>query len=135
MPTQRSRLAQSGQLIVVFIPLTLAGGCSKGDQHPVAGTVSFNTVPVEKGDIVFRDSTGKTLPVHARIVNGLFQLRCPAGSKRVEIRATRPSGNLPGIGPVFEDYLPEQFNTASTLTADVGPGRENHFEFKLQASP
>jgi hypothetical protein len=56
------------------------------------------------------------------------------GSKRVEIRASRPVGpidpvmNAPGD---YEEYVPRRYNKDSTLTAEVTTSGANTFDFAL----
>ena len=113
--------------------------CSCGPSDPllytISGTVSFDGQPVEKGTIVFEpvDSVPGN-GAGGEIHNGVFTLQSRQGKKRVSIRATRP---IPGKRndvmkvPAIQQYIPPQYNSKTTLTAEVLPEGENHFEFNL----
>jgi hypothetical protein len=111
-----------------------AGGCGGGSGlHEVTGDVTFNGEPVEAGDVLFVDPDRVLPPVHGKIVNGQFRLQCPAGPRSVEIRAAKASQNKAAPAVLFEDYIPEQFNVRSALTAEVTRGGKNHFTFDLDS--
>jgi hypothetical protein len=114
--------------------LVLALGCGAGTPptYKVTGTVTFDGQPVEDGEILFLPVEKELGPDAGRIRNGAYELRAKAGRKRVEIRAARPvPGQTNPMGPVYADYIPQQYNARSTLAADVQPDGPNRFDYKL----
>jgi hypothetical protein len=88
--------------------------------------------PVRKGYIIFIPA-GEGRPVGAPIVGGRYELRASPGGQKVEIRATRATGTVDGnLGqPVEENFLPEEYNAQTKLTADVRAGGPNRIDFTL----
>jgi hypothetical protein len=122
------RFAGLGLVVVSLL------GCGKSGTYPVSGEVSFDGTPVEQGDILFIPADSAVAPEGGRITNGRYQLRAKPGLQRVEIRASRPLPGPPGpMGPIYADYIPEEFNSKSTLKAEVSPGGKNQFNFTLQS--
>jgi predicted small lipoprotein YifL len=116
--------------------LLLAGcGTSGPATYPVKGTASFEGRPIPEGDIQFIPENPEQRAEGGRIVDGKFTFEATAGKKRVEITASRADPVLKGPKgePTFVDYIPAQFNTQSTLTADVNAGGPNEFKFELDA--
>lgn len=123
----------------------LACGCGGGgtdgpERVSVSGTVTFDGTPVEQGEIRFV-SEGEGSTDAASITNGSFTASVTPGSKRVEILASRldpdnmvESGVNPGqMEPASVQYIPEQYNSASTLTANITSDGDNElptFELK-----
>lgn len=129
-------------LICVLVPamLCLAVGCgdhSAAKLHSVTGTVTLDGEPLPQGDIHF-DGTADGLGIDsARIKNGKYALRAKAGRKKVQIVASREvpgkeNAGIPGT-PVYEEYIPEKYNTKSDLSAEVKEGGENAFPFELKS--
>ncbi len=132
--------------------LGLLAGCA-GESGPeralVRGTVTLDGVPVETGTIVFLPEEGVQGPsAGGEIHGGAFELSRDVGpvpgAHRVEIRATRNEGTTqvtgvpgaesgPSAGGTVDKlvmYIPEKYNTKSTLKEDVKSG-ENEFSFAL----
>ncbi len=108
------------------------------EMHMVTGTVTFDGEPVAQGDIVFRDTDGQTRGYGGQIVDGKYEFECEPGSKKVEISAMREvpgkmdTSNPGEEVPLMEQYIPEKFGAATTLTTDVsGPGPIN-FDLKSE---
>jgi hypothetical protein len=127
------------RVLLVLVPaLVLAGGCGGIKRVPVKGKVTYNGKPIEEGEIRFIPLRTDVGPASgSSIKNGDYEC---AGSKggvmpgkcKVEITATRlPPGykqdpNVPF--PQKQQYLPEKYNTKSTLEFDVpdkGPVEKN----------
>ncbi len=121
--------------LVTITVLTLAGCGSGGPQeYRVTGTVTFDGQPVEKGEIRFVP-TGTQGPAYGgAIENGKFECKATEGQKRVEITATReaPTPAADGL-PDYVSYIPAEYNTQSTLTAEVKPGGDNTLTFDLKS--
>ncbi len=119
---------------LAMISLCLLLGCGGGgDTVKVTGTVLFDGQPVEQGDIIFRAADGSAADA-AKIEGGLYHLETKPGSKRVEINATRESATPAPDGlPTLENYIPKQYNQASTLTAEVTDSGKNDFSFELKS--
>lgn len=114
--------------VCVLAALSAIGGCgSSGSQaRPVAisGTVNLDGKPMPQGDITLIGVEGGP-PATLEVKNGTFSGEATPGKKRVEIRANKP-GKATKMGDVIiegspENYLPERFNTESTMKAEVGP--------------
>lgn len=106
---------------------------------PVTGCVSFNGMPVESGEIVFRAADGAVASGAGPIAAGRYEVRAPAGAKRVEIIATRraaaatkPGGS--GESAPAEMYVPNRYNAKSTLTAEITAAGPNTFDFELEGA-
>jgi hypothetical protein len=122
-------------LLSIAVVFFCSCGPSDAELYKVSGTVSFDGQPVEKGTVVFEpvDSVPGN-SAGGEIHNGVFTLQSRQGKKKVSIRATRP---IPGKWnavmkvPAIQQYIPAEYNSKTTLTAEVVPGGENHFEFNL----
>lgn len=122
-------------LVIPFaLTLVLLAGCNPGVVN-VSGKVTFNGEPVPEGDIVFR---GEEKAMAGKIKDGSYSMQAPAGKSTVEITAYRDTGKIdrsnPGEeSPVLEMYIPEKYNSKSTLTADTATG--STFPFELEGKP
>ncbi len=115
--------------------LTLAGCGGDGPrQYQVTGSVTFDGQPIEQGEIRFMPTEAGGTPYAGAIANGKFECKVTEGQKRVEISATReaPTPAPDGL-PNYVSYIPEEYNTQSTLTAEVKPGGDNTFTFDLKS--
>jgi len=114
-----------------------AAGCSNQPKlYPVSGTVTFDGQPVESGDILFISTAGDRGPDAAKIAGGKYALQTTAGTKRVEVSASRiRPGGARGAGgePVPEEYIPARYNLESRLTAEVKAEGSNTFDFELHS--
>lgn len=130
------------RLLMVFAwcgALCLVLGCGeKGPQrYEVSGTATFDGAPIEKGDISFEPTDKSQAPDGGVIENGKFKFAAQAGSKLVQIRASRPlppeRQDNPEMGLLYEDYIPAQFNSSTTLKAEVTATGPNTFTFDLKS--
>lgn len=121
--------------------LTLAGcsGSTTAPTYPVTGTVTLDGKPLEKGEIYFLTPAKGEVDIVA-IKDGKFEGQAKAGARRVEIHAYKivpahEAASMPGytVPESRENYLPAQYNTESTLTAEVKADGENQFDFQLQS--
>lgn len=111
--------------------LGFAVGCG-GEPGPrkyeITGTVKFDGKEIATGDIMFVPENKSIGAEGGKIENGKYTMKAREGKNRVEIRATR---TVPGKkGPMGEDwveqFIPDQFNEKSKLSADVGSGKTTH---------
>ena len=107
----------------------------------VSGTVVCNGKPIADGKIAFLpvDRTRRRT-ASAKIAEGKYAIpEIAAGTYRVEITATRPTGEtVPGPGAdeieTVVQYMPPRYNRNSELRAGIMPG-SNTFDFNLTAGP
>jgi hypothetical protein len=120
--------------------LLAAMGCSAEStgpkEYPVSGTVTFDGKPVESGRILFRKIGDGDRAYGGEITNGAYSFTSEAGKVKVEITASRlipgkfdNSNGTPE--PVGEMYIPKQYNSKSTLEAEVKADGENTLPFEL----
>ena len=119
-------------------------GCSKstGGRYEVSGRVTLEGEPLESGLVRFVPVGGTKSPsVGGEINLGAFQIsenQGPlAGDFRVEITASRGTGVMQHDKVLDinyeeqEQYLPARYNNSTELTAQVGAGSTNEFNFDL----
>jgi len=121
-------------------------GCGPGGGElstlPVTGQVTFNGAPLPEGQILFRTTDAEKRGFAGPISGGSYSLQTVPGKMTVEITASRL---IPGKfnndngtpEPVGEMYIPAEYNSASTLQAEVVSGGSNKFDYELKgpASP
>lgn len=129
------RLLLAGLAIMFVIG---AGGCRRDGRVTCTGSVTYAGAPVERGVVGFVDDATRASE-GAVIENGRFTIRTRPGSFRVQIRGARPlppDRQPPPPAPTcYEDFIPEQFNTASTLTVEVRASGPHEFTFDLTPPP
>lgn len=118
---------------VLLVVLGCAG--SEKPKYAVRGTVTFDGVQVEDGDILFIPAQRDSAAEGGRIEDGTFEFLATAGPKRVEIRAAKldPKLKNPRGEPTPVDYIPAKFNSQSTLNAEVTASGANQFSFDLKS--
>ena len=63
-----------------------------------------------------------------------MKARSGPGKRRVEIRAYQPRKGPPKpLEPPPHNYLPNRYNSETTLSADVSPEGPNKFNFELRS--
>ncbi len=136
------RVAYAIAWIPMLLCLAVTAGCGPGDdRQPLSGTVSWQGKPLPKGVITFYPK-GAGSTVGCTIVDGTFSIAlqkgATPGSYRVQIVAFRPTGRREldiernERVDVEEQYLPNRFNTASTLEVVIKPGVKNELAFDLE---
>jgi hypothetical protein len=133
-------------LIIGFVALA---GCN-GQPTPVGvrGTVTFDGAPLAEGTLQFEPlelTTGQSREVAIR--DGKFSLPASEGvlpgvEFRVVIQAFKktgqkyPNADMAASYDEVVQYIPEQYNTATTLRATVSPNEtENDLTFHLLSQP
>lgn len=125
-------------------PVAFVAGCG-GDslgRQAVSGKVNVNGAPLEKGTINFQP-VEKGIGSGTQIQGGKYSIErkngLPAGKYRVVINAPTPgsasaaSDAPPGEPlPPPQEFIPEEWNTKSEHTVDVGSGKNEH-NFDIQA--
>lgn len=114
-----------------------AAGCGPRDTRiECTGTVTYAGKPVEEGSIGFVPLAGGGRSEGAVITAGRYVARVQPGRHRVEIRGSRPlvekkpgPSDMPGV--IREDYIPKQFNDASTLEVEVPSTGPHQLPFDL----
>lgn len=119
--------------------LLIAVGCTtKGlpGTAVVRGTVSIDGELIPLGNIDFEPSDGSGRTSSGVIKDGKFEFRSPIGHKKVMIFASKKTGRKGEEfgNDLMESYIPEKYNTKSSLTATVMERGENQFVFELQST-
>jgi hypothetical protein len=112
-------------------------GCGGPQDAEVHGTVTFDRKLLPEGDIIFEDADGKTTPVGGKIVNGQYSVTVAPGPKKVRINASKPPSKpdpVMGMAPV-EPMIPKEYNSETTLTADLKAGKQDGVNFDLKSKP
>ena len=136
------RLWKDAFAFMILLVLPFAGCGPSENRRALTGNVTWQDKPLEKGVItLYPKGAGST--VGCEIVEGKFSIKgqngATPGKYRVEIIAFRPTGktefDIDQNKPVSidEQFLPKQFNSASTLEAEVVADKPNIFNFKLNA--
>ena len=137
MKESRSVIIKAGPGWLLVAALTCLASCSSEPKlYLVKGTVTLDQQPVAEGDILFLSPDKDRGPDPGRIKAGQYELKTTAGKKRVEISAARiRPGGARGAGgePVPEEYIPERYNIASELTADVAAQDGAQVDFALKS--
>ena len=114
-------------------------GCGDGSKErkkleevAVKGAVTLKDKPLADGEIYFIVSgyAPNIIPVR----NGEYTGTAKVGSNRVEIRSWKdgpPLSTDPTNKPTKINTIPQEFNDASKLTAEVASKAENTFKFKI----
>ena len=140
---------QSCAAVLLMLLGSILTGCGGGglDRAEVRGRVTFEGAPVQSGSIAVIPAAGPSGPsVGAAINGGTYEIARTEGpvpgSYRVEIRATRKTGQQIEAGEGADDpsamideiemYIPPEYNSDSTLTAEVQAGT-NEIDFALGA--
>jgi hypothetical protein len=121
---------------LLLVGVGLCAGCGPTEAE-VSGTVLMDDQPLKEGDIIFQEADNTITPSSSKIVDGKYTLRVLPGSKVVRINASRPP-LIPDkvMGDAArEPMIAEEFNTRSTLKADVKPGKHQGVDFKVKSIP
>ncbi|RCS54283.1 hypothetical protein DTL42_03825 [Bremerella cremea] len=115
-------------LVGLLLCLSFGGcGSNSGDMVGVAGQITFDGKPVEKGEIRF------TVDGHAteasRIEMGKYEVNVPKGKSDIQIFAYRQAKGkemaVTSSEPINVNYIPAKYNTESTLNAELEKTNKN----------
>lgn len=135
------RMRSAPASFVVVAAGLVALGCGPRDARvECSGTVTYAGKPVEEGSIGFFPLTGGGRSEGAVITAGRYTARVLPGRHRVEIRGSRPlaekaTGPSDMPGGIREDYIPKEFNDASTLEAEIPTTGPHELPFAIGAAP
>ena len=115
-------------------------GCSNNGLVSVAGKVSVDGTPLEKGTINFYCLGTPGPTAGAAIRGGRYSVQVSTGRKKVEIfgyrivgqKALIPDKPASPLVDVVEQTLPARYNTTSELTCNVASGGTDH-DFALKS--
>jgi hypothetical protein len=126
-----------------IVAMLLLAGCGS-DRIPISGDVTFDGEPVLTGTIAFEPVDGKGAATGGKITDGKYSLVGDAapqpGTKKVRIAATRKTGRRiqaqfapPGtLTDEIERYIPDIYNTRTTLTCEVSRDGSHQIDFNLR---
>jgi hypothetical protein len=123
-------------LCLMFVLLGCSPSGGELSTVPVSGQVTFNGAPLPDGQILFRTTDTQQRGFAAKITDGKFSLETVPGKMSVEITASRlvpgKFNNDNGTPePAGEMYIPAEYNSSSTLKAEVVAGGQNSFDYQL----
>jgi hypothetical protein len=135
-----SESADYGLRYLLLLCVLLLPGCGPRDNKvEIAGKVSYDNQPVEKGTIRFEPADGKGPAEELPIINGQFkQMRVTPGKKIVRIVGFKKVGEYRPTGPdsplmdQLEPYIPAKYNDQSTLEREIQPGKQEPIDFDLE---
>ncbi len=113
-------------------------GCGDSETVQVAGKVTVAGDNVAQGTIGFFPTNGQGPSAEAVIDDGRYTATLTPGQKKIVIHGYRqvgekfPWGRNAQSMPVLEEIVPEDYNTTSSLTADVQTDRDD-LDFELNA--
>ncbi|MDR1485009.1 MAG: hypothetical protein LBT09_09320 [Planctomycetaceae bacterium] len=127
-------------LILLFVCLCLTGCGNANGRITISGNVTFDSKPLESGSIQFFPANDNGITAGGNIKSGKFTTFIKSGKYVVQITANRKTGKkiksinegLPDEDEL-EQYIPEKYNTNSTLTVEVGD-QNNPFNFELKSA-
>lgn len=125
---------------------TLGCGASRSERVAVSGSVTFDGVPIEIGQIVFEPKGGGRMGI-GQIVGGRYEIAEKYGPTRgefvVRITADRPSGEKTAPSSyaddqspqdVYEQFVPAKYNSNSELTLTIGDESSLTKDFNLTST-
>jgi hypothetical protein len=107
----------------------VVAGCGPA-MSTVSGNVTVDGKPLEKGAISYVPADNQGSPVTVDVAGGKYELQILAGKKMVQISAPflkekkkRYEGPDAPYDEFFDESLPAKYNSETTLTFDVQPGK------------
>ena len=132
------------RILAAIVVAAICPGCSDG-RYPVQGAVTFNGEPVDEGTISFEPVDGNGPTTGGSIVAGKYELLENAaafpGKKTVRISAVRKTGRKVvnefsasrAMIDEVQRYIPDIYNTNSTLSCEVTANGPNQIDFHLKS--
>ena len=119
-----------------FVPAAmaalLAAGCGGTPLYTVTGEITWQGQPVDDGQINFLPEDGTIHPVTAKIVNGRYEAKVPAGRMKVEVHGQKDMGYNEAMHQhTKKSYIPSEYNAYTILTCDVETHDHNVADFHL----
>ena len=120
-------------------------GCGNTDgKYPVSGEVTLAGQPLPSGAIIFESSDGSNRG-GTTITDGKYSLPADQGlmpgTYVVRVSAVQPSSGGASAGPpgpeavaierANKDVVPDEFNSNSKLTHEVGPDKPTEFDIAI----
>ena len=137
--------SRAAMLLTALVVLAICPACGGPGRIPVQGEVTFDGKAVEEGTISFEPAEGKGSSTGGKIVSGKYELIGDAaplpGKKVVRIFAVRKTGRKvadrfapPGtMVDDVEPYIPDIYNSKSTLTCEVSNEGSKQIDFNLKS--
>jgi len=138
--TTRFSLRRSAAVLVIGLFLVGLAGC--GSRASVQGSVTFDGTPIDNGSITFVPDSSSGQKATAQIKDGKYVIesdRGPApGKYKVEVTWVKAGPAKKGGDPDVQQgdgkqMLPDKFNKATTLTAEIKSG-SNTVNFDLKSN-
>ena len=130
---------------MTLVALATGIGCAK-PLATVEGNITFDGTPVETGSITLESIDRSGPSAGCTIENGKYKvagkLGVAPGKKTVRIIGIRKTGKRMEAGPPMppgtmvdevEHFIPEIYNSKSTLSLDVVAGQVNQHDFDLES--
>jgi hypothetical protein len=127
----------------LLVLTTLGCGASRSERVPMDGSVTFDGVPIETGQIVFEPKGPGRMSI-GQIAAGRYSIAEKYGPTRgefvVRITADRPTGEKSAPSSyaadqspqdVYEQFIPAKYNSDSTLTLTIGDKSRVEKDFSL----
>src|SRR5207244_1949536 len=91
-------------------------------RYAVRGRVTFDGAPLKNGYLIVRPVSPHDRAEGAEIKGGSYELRAKPGAVKVEITADKETGEVGCKGEkITKNFIPAEYNTATTLQAEVSP--------------
>lgn len=128
---QWNRILLAGCVIAL---MNVLPGCGDASKNTITGTVTLDGETIKSGAMVFTP-VGEGVTAGANIVDGKYTAEVAAGVNKVSITASKPhpTKTVPNIEPskppvpLMVEYIPDTFNTKSTLQIDTAAGEVHDF--------
>lgn len=115
-----------GCLLGCLTALWLSGCAKQAAEISVGGKVAFQGEPIEKGVISFLTEDGRACLVVAKIQDGRYVAKLPAGPALVRISSPKEVGQTQGmlagdphVRKITKESIPERYNKNSALRVNI----------------
>ena len=124
--------ANWGMLLIAGVMIASAVGCGAGNGAVmVSGTVTYQSQPVEAGEIIFIPADTNLPSVAGKIEQGKYTCEVPKGENQVSVTAFREvpgkfdTSNPGQKNPLMEMYSPQKYNSKSELKVAVDAPKDD----------